>query len=343
MTLNDRVKGVYEWFKQREKELHAEAAKNEGKLEKHNIWRLSYYNHPYLILEEDNIIKERFIDVFNNCVDINDEGKITPSPAMEDDGRFSRIFTEIIEETNWRGILTNNNMFDATDQIRTYYKDGTPIGVHAFKKYTNDNGQWLLKFSKKQYVDEMFRFGRFRISPASYYARGSHLRAVKDLETARDYKLKALSEVLEGKKEIEYNGQKIPIIRGTVPIQFMMDDYYLFSTCKEISRRLPTDFESDAVLLIKDKLAFIERLKTALLAKLPGWEFLEGGVYYFDPYNDIPKDINQEFWKHFTFAYQKEHRCILRPRQLQNNFKQLSPFFVEIGALDDISEMVVIS
>ena len=68
---------------------------------------------------------------------------------------------------------------------------------------------------------------------------------------------------------------------------------------------------------------------------------MEGEVYYFDPYNDIPKDMNQEFWKHIAYAYQKEHRCVLRPRMRKGIHNALKPFFVEIGSLDDISEIVI--
>ncbi len=268
-------------------------------------------------------------------------GKISPTPMMKHDGKFGRLLIELIEETNWRGTLTKDSIADATEQITAYFKDGVPLGAQMFQGKTEVKDQWLIKYSKKEFVDEMFGFGRFRISPASYYAKGSHIRAVKDLETARDYKLKAINEVLEGESEITFSDQKIPIICGVVPLQFMMDDYYLFSTCKEISRRMPTDFDADAALIIKDRSTFIHRMRDALLKKFPEWEFMEGEVYYFDPYNDIPKDRNQEFWKHFAYAYQREHRCVLRSRYAQIGASKLKPFFLEIGPLDDISEMIV--
>lgn len=342
MSLSERAKGPYNWFKQRESELQREAANNGDRLNRHNLWRYAYYKYPYLLLQSDDVIMERFIDVFSNCIDISEEGKIIPTPMIEDNGRFARLFTELIEETNWRGILTKDSIAKATEQIRSYYVDGTPPGAMMFRDKIEVKGQWLLKFSKKEFVDDMFKYGRFRISPASYYANGHHIRAVKDLETARNYKLKALSEVLEGKAEIIISGNKIPIIDGVVPLQFMLGDYYLFSTCKEINRRMPTDFEADAVLVIKDKSAFIQRLRDVLLEKLPGWEFAEGEVYYFDPFNDVPKDKNQEFWKHIGFSYQREHRCVLRPGMQQSEYDVLKPFFVEIGALDDLSEIVTL-
>lgn len=338
MSLKGRAKGVYEWFRQREEELQRIAGNRGGKLPKHDWWRVAYYRQPYLLLESDDVIFDRFVDVFSNGLDITSEGKIAPTPMMANEGRMARLFTELIEETNWRGILTQDSIQKANEQVKSYFADGLPPGVKMFKDRTEVTGSWLLKFSKKKYVTEMYKFGRLRISPASYYAKGSHIQAVKDLETARNYRLKAINEVLEGRSSIEFKGRTIPITNGIVPLKFMMDDYYLFSTCKEINRRMPTDFDSDAALVIKDKSAFIHRLRKALIHQFPGWEFLEGEVYYFDPYNDVPKDPHQEFWKHISYAYQKEHRCVLRSRQPQSD--TLLPFFVELGPLDDISEII---
>ena len=340
MSLRGRVKNTYEWFKHRENELRNSANANGGRLKWHDGWRYEYYKQPYLLLESDDVIIERFNDVLSNGLDITVEGKIAPTPMMANNARFARLFTEIIEETNWRGILTRHSGNSATEQLHSYFKDGTPLGVKMFRDKSEVPGQWLLKFSRREFVADMYAHGRFRISPASYYAKGSHIRAVKDLETARNYKLKAINEVIKGKDEINFNGKKIPITGGVVRLEFKMDDYYLFSTCKEINRRMPTDFDADAVLVIKNRSDFIRRLRDSLLQALPAWEFIEGEVYYFDPYNDIPSNANQEFWKHISFAYQKEHRCVLRPRVRQPGNRELKPFFIELGSLDDISEMI---
>jgi len=340
MSIEGIFKGRYEFFKQKEKELHALASNSDGQLEAENFWRYSYYNYPYLLLETDSAILERFTDIFTNSLDISSEGKISITPMMENEARLDRLLIETIEETNCRGILTQDSFSEAKEVVHSYFEHGEPIGVKMFREHLTIQKQWLLKFSKKQYVKDMYKFGHFRISPASYYAKGSHIRAIKDLETARNYKLKALVDVLEGKTEIEFKGQSIPIKCGFIPLQFMMNDYYLFSTCTEVSRRMPTDFESDAVLVIKNKTEFVKRIKKALLEQCPDWEFLEGTVYYFDPYNDMPKDINQEFWKHFAYSYQREHRCILRQKGNVQPYYNLEPFFIEIGSLSDISEPI---
>lgn len=333
-----RAFGPYKFFKQKGRELVAEAEENGGSLVQHQGWRCEYYQYPYLILETDEKIAERFTDLIVNIVDISKDCKIVPTPGLKNDARLMKIFTEIIEETNWRGILTEELARNATNPISEYFNDGMPLGCRMFGSRDSVPKKWLVKYSKTKYVNEMMEFGRFRISPASEYSKGSYLKAIKDLETARPYKLKALSDLLVGGETIVAHGMEMKIQNGFIPMEFMLDNYYLFSTSKEIDRRMPTDFEADAALIIKDKSAFLHRMQRAMRLRLPNWNFLEDEVYYYDPYNDIPKDQNQEFWKHFAYSYQKEHRCVLRPPS--PHYGQLSPFFVELGSLKDITEAV---
>ena len=333
-----RAFGPYQFYKQREYELTEEASRNGNKLPRHQGWRREYYHYPYLILETDENIVERFSDLMTNIVDISRECKIVPTPGMQNDARLMRFFTEVIEETNWRGVLTKDIAKNSTNPVGAYFKDGKPLGCRMFGDREHIPGKWIVKYSKSQYVKDMHDFGRFRISPASEYSKGSYIKAIKDLETARPYKLKALSDLLNGGETVEAQGMKMKIQNGFIPLEFMIDDYFLFSSCKEIDRRMPTDFEADAALVVKNKTEFVKRIKKAMLLQFPTWCFAEGEVYYYDPYNDIPRDQNQEFWKHFSYSYQKEHRCVLRPRI--QHYGELTPFFVEIGPLGDIAEAV---
>ena len=339
LALEGNASRTYEWFKECIREYDAKREKNGGKLSMHDWWRYSYYKSPYLLLETNEAIIDRFTDIFTNSLDISSDGKITPTPMMEDDHRFARLFTEIIEETNWRRILNKNSMSVAKSQLNAYFDNGAPVGVALLNGISDDCSNCLLKFSKSGYVQDMYDRGRFKISPASYYSKGSHLRAIQDLETVRSYKLKGIDEVINGSRIFEFQGQRIEIQNGVVPIEYSIGDYYLFSTCQRVSRRMPTDFDSDAVLIVRDKGAFIDRIKFELEISWPNWEFLEREVYYYDPYNDLPTDSDQEFHKHMSYAYQKEHRCIIRPRMRIGRTPRLEPFYIELGALTDIAEM----
>lgn len=342
MTIEGQAKHAFDWYRQRAAELDKEMLGNGGKLPKHELWRRQYYEYPYLLLESNETILERFADIFTNCLDISVEGKIIPTPMLENNARLARYFTEVIEETNWRGILNKGSMQPAFVQLNEYFKDGTPLGVEMFKGLPLKQEQCLYKFSKAAFVREMMESGRFRISPASYYSKGSHIKAVKDFETERNYRLKAIQEVIQGISSIEVEGNTLEITNGVVPLGVVMEDYFLFSTCNELSRRMPTDFDANAVLIIKDKREFLCRLESELLMSYPDWEVLERDVYYYDTYNDHPRDQNQEFYKHISYAYQREHRCILRPKRTGFQKDELKPFFVELGSIEDIAEALYI-
>ncbi len=339
MFQSENVKNAYHGYKELERELLLKAQSNNGKIKRDDHWRCDYFNNPYLILEEDSVILERLSDVLSNTLDIDPKGLISMLPHDQGGGRYMRLFAELISETNWRGILTKNATPDFFNQLDSYFENGTPIGVKMFENTPEFDSNSIIKFSKKQFIEGMYYHGKFRIAPASYYAKGSHLKAIKDLETSRYFKFKALNEYISNNGIIEFEGKKIPIPNGIFPVEFKMDDYYLFSTCNDISRRMPTDFESDAALIIKDKKLFLNKLKSALLEILPAWQFLERDVYYYDPYDDASEDKDKEFWKHFAYAYQKEHRCILRSKYQLN--KPLEPIYVELGSLENIAEIVI--
>jgi hypothetical protein len=211
--------------------------------------------------------------------------------------------------------------------------------MFKYRPLTSTNG--LVKFSKSEFVKEMINYGKFRISPASEYSKGNYIKSIKDLETQRDYKISALMEFIDDGENLEMLGMNMKIQNGFIPTSFMLDDYYLFSTCTEVDRRMPTDFEADAALIIHNKKEFTNRLKESMTLKEPHWEFKESEVNYYDPYKDLPKNDDQEFQKHFAFQYQKEHRCIIRSRE--SHSRNLKPFFIELGNISDISEALYIN
>ncbi|MDP2355526.1 MAG: hypothetical protein Q8M31_05635 [Beijerinckiaceae bacterium] len=335
-----KQKNAFEWFQTRLKELEKEARDNGDQLERHDLWRRQYYKYPYLFFEDDYTVINRFSDIFFNIFEINRESKISPRTSLSSRILFFQLFTEIIEETNWRLILNSENAPSATFRIKEYFKDGIPLGCRMFGNREHIPGNWLVKYSKSEFVRDMLRNGRFKISPATEYAKGNYNRAISDLETTRHFRLKAIKERLDGETAIEFQGNSMPISNGVIPLDIEIGDYYLFSTCSEIDRRLPTDFEATSALIIKDRKRFVSLLRAAVLTKFANWSFTAGDVFYFDPYNDAPVIPELEMWKNFSFSYQKEHRCLLRRKSVTDAVGQLEPFFVELGPLMDFCEVV---
>ena len=109
--------GPYQYYKDIEAELRSKAKRNNDKLSRDDFWKLNYYHYPYLILETDEKIIERFADLVSNIVDISPECKIVQTPGIKNDARFFQFFSEIIQETNWRGILTPDSARGATSPV----------------------------------------------------------------------------------------------------------------------------------------------------------------------------------------------------------------------------------
>lgn len=101
---------------------------------------------------------------------------------------------------------------------------------------------------------------------------------------------------------------------------------------------MPTDFEADSAIIIRDPALFKQRLISAFLARFPGWSPMEGSVTYYDPYRDYRKFRVPEMAKHFGYAYQKEARIVFRsPRKVS---LPLEPVNLTIGAMTDYADLV---
>lgn len=117
-------------------------------------------------------------------------------------------------------------------------------------------------------------------------------------------------------------------------------DYFLFSLCDQIYYRLPTDFNADAALIIRDPALFTQRFISHFLARQPNWVPLHGPVTYYDPYRDHAKIKVAEMSKHFGYAYQREVRIAFRSKQAVS--AGLQPEFLKIGSMTDYAELICV-
>jgi hypothetical protein len=70
------------------------------------------------------------------------------------------------------------------------------------------------------------------------------------------------------------------------------------------------------------------------------WDRRGAPVHYVDPYNCTKDDIDVFFDKHHKFRYQREYRCAWIPSG--QSISALQPFFVELGSMRDICQLVVL-
>jgi hypothetical protein len=219
-----------------------------------------------------------------------------------------------------------------------YFEHGDPVAVKLFAGYQPPPAPFLVKYGRKEFLEPMLHEGRIRICPAAYYNDAAHIQSVQDDETRRTFFIPTFRERLEGRDFIEFQGHKVVFGDDDIVIPVICRDYFLFSLCDQIYYRLPTDFNADAALIIRDPALFTQRVVSHFLARQPGWEPMHGPVTYYDPYRDYKKVTVPEMSKHFGYTYQREARIAFRSKQPVRT--GLLPEFLKIGSLSDYAELV---
>jgi len=334
MELHEKI----EWFKYRRKEIETEASRNGGKVRRQDLWRMNYFKFPYLARMTPEQFFTRVCDVLHNQVDLDEQGRISAGPMMHNDSWMFQRWSHVIEEAGTRGGFLNEMIAAANEPLNKYYEHGQPFGVKFLEGLTKEHSGAIVKYSRRDFIERMYRFGEIRLAPASTYSDGNLLTAQQDLELRREFIIPTAEMFVNGFRHAKIEGVVHDISSGDVKISEEMEDYYVYCLCREVDRRLPTDFKADAALVIRDRRAFQRRFFDALRDKFRGWDFRNGEVTYFDPYTDYRRNKVLEMTKHFRFHYQKEFRLLVRPRRKMMH--ELEPFIISIGSLEDISTPV---
>lgn len=319
--------------------LGAKAKSKGGRLPLYERWRLNYCKKSFLYFETDEEITQLAHDAANNIQYLGEAGKIEARP-VDDEFWFKvwQTFQEAMEEMACRGIHRREIIGDRKN-FAQYFHDGEPVGLKLLEGVGFAPFEKLLKFSRPDYVSEMLNIGRFRISPASSYDNPAYNVAMADVEIERSYRVSFISEYMAGEDSIEVNRTRIPVSQGYLSVAFPLPDYFLFSTCGLPERRMLADFQSEAAPLVHRPKEFVKRMKAALHLAQPTWQLIDRPVKYYNRYRNFPSDQDQEFYKEFRLAHQAEHRVILRPNGLRH-YTKLQLFFVEIGDLSDVAEIL---
>ena len=312
-----------------------------GQLCLHEVWRHTYLAHPYLLGAPDERVAERFKSIFLNVNELSPEGKLSLVP-MEVTDEYMQVFTHLLEEYGARrdGHPPDSVIAEARLPLLKYFEAGTPIGVRMFEGYDVPKAPILVKYGKRQFLEPMIEFGELRLANAGLYNDTGHLDAIRDDETSRTFFIPTFRERLAGETHLEMGGHRQPFDDDDIVLPLVFDDYFLFSLCQHVHYRMPTDFEADSAIVIRDPELFKQRLISTFLAKFPDWTPMEGNVTYYDPYRDYTKFRVPEMAKHFGYAYQKEKRIVFRaPKRLS---KPLEPVNLNIGSMRDYADLVTI-
>ena len=334
MRLLERI----EHFNRQVRHYRQQSANNSGKLPRSDAWTHWYCEEPYLIRNSDVELYKRWTEIFLNQFEIDEAGRISPKPGATNDYWLMQKFTHLMAEISSRGGLRSDLTEQGNEEYRKYFIDGPPVGISLFKSFNTLKGG-LVKFSKTPFVEDMLKYGRFRISPASHFLDPSLLVSQQDAELIREFRLSTIKPWQNGFDTVELDGKYYPA-NEDISISIACDDYYLLCFCREIDRRLPTDFEADAALIVTDRKRFTRLFFDKIREKFNSSEQWHGDVKYYDPYLDYKRHKIVERMKNYRYYYQKEYRYVVRPKNYPD--APLEPFFIEIGPMHDFAEAVYV-
>ena len=193
------------------------------------------------------------------------------------------------------------------------------------------------KFGRREHIVNAFDRGALRIAPASSYDDPSlnSAQADKELEhvaiTPNEHLIfKLYAQDADG-NEIEAPVRKKELFR-----YMLVPDFYVWCCGLGYDARLFHEFQADTVLIVRDKEKFRTRLSTPVARTLPKQNMTDGPLRYYDPYTIRREELVPIFSKHFRYLYQNEYRFAWDAPSGET----IKPFFVELGPLHDIAEVL---
>ncbi|WP_398473140.1 hypothetical protein [Tardiphaga sp.] len=316
------------------------AAKQHGALQRHETWRHEYASFPYLLGAPDERLDSRFRDVFINQTELSPDAKLGLLP-IGDEHAFMAKFTHLLEEYALRTghpLPRPEVISAARAPALKYFANGEPIATKIFSGYSIPTTPFTVKYGRREFLEPMQRTGRLRICPASYYNDVTHNVAIKDDEIHRTFFIPTFRERLNGVHHTMVQGHRLDYGDDDIVLPVEAPNYFLLSLCDSIYYRMPTDFDADAALIIRDPNRFAQRVISSFLARYPSWKPHYGPVTYYDPYRDFTKMRVHQMSKHFGYAYQREVRIVMEAYRTPR--ETLQPEFLNIGPMDDYAELL---
>ncbi|WP_207457269.1 hypothetical protein [Azospirillum sp. SYSU D00513] len=275
-----------------------------------------------------------------NLTTVSPEGLISVHGLGGKSVLWSQKMTDLITECSRRGIDPVDLDSDLSG-IPFLQKGSLEIAkrnASLHKAWSGKPGYY--KYTQKEYAESFLRKGLMRIAPASSYNNASYNSAIKDDEltiksfiSPYDYDLGFIDPYylrIAPERCHMFIDQKKP------------SDHYLFCISVSFDLRYFFDFGCNACICIHNQEEFKTRLVNAVSQKLQNWHVSMGPAEYMDPYfitTLLPGNSPEMYFiKDFEYMYQSEHRLVAIPPAYHN--AEMSPFFVELGSLEDIARIV---
>lgn len=306
---------------------------------------IDYRRERYLEALPDNELTDRAADAMLNVYDFSEAQKLDVN--LDDQATVQALsrMGEVMEEVRlrrgeisadwYRELAKRWGLPKTPDKIRAALAG---IRKHSSSLPEGGIADGVAKYGEVSHMEEALERGRFLISPASRYTEDPSLnRAQSAVELEFEYPVdlkRTRFELLSEDRKTNFG--PIPMTSAKVTHRFSTN-VYVFCSSRRLGPRLFNDFDADACLLIRDRHAFMSRLVAATTTLLPDWRVLAFDVNYLDPFSKDARAARPVFTKPIRYQYQHEHRVIWVPPTTKD---ALDPFFVEIGSLSDIAEVI---
>lgn len=305
------------------------------KVTRSEYWTMHYYSAPYLQHLTQDELNERFADIHNNLLTIEENRQIGVLKADEASDYWSAAFSHAVSESGLRGGLQGNW------QKKLNYPDYNWVGIDKVSEIVNRlnlrAGDYLVKYGEEQWMKAAFENGNIRISAASSYKDSSLNRAIRDNELELSIKPHfGIKNIVLEQLEGDLMNPVLPA-RSGIEIIKSPTDYYVYCLGSEFSLRMFPEFKADACLIITKPQIFIERVFDGMQKQIPDWDGFGVGVKYIDPVNVTKDEVDIFYAKNFRFAYQKEYRLIWTPPAPTFD---LNPIDLVLGDLSDCCEYI---
>ena len=325
--------------------------------EQHNAWVREYGTNPYCRLETREELHQRYQDIRVNTLVLKPSGKL----GLTTDENWYRLQQHVITELLLRGEPpTPSNRHPRVPEAQPFFDGELCRKAASVVSARHTDHDVLVKYGRREHLEALFRNGHVYLNSARHYNESVHNQAVRDDELAVAFKggyvratdpIQLYDKSRPPSKSVAERGvgfrpiYELPGLRvheyATSTIR-MQTDYWMFCLADVLDQRLFADFQTDCCLIIRRK-PFVDRLLRAATFQLRNMDRYFDRVRYVDPLGAWPagvrvtRSIPIHMTKVFRYAYQREVRFALLPRNFQ---ERLEPRSLRIKPIADIAEFV---
>jgi hypothetical protein len=279
-------------------------------------------------------LRVRTKEILNNMVILSNKGQISLHGRNETGNYWMVKWTDALEEFALRYGPYPNGFSDGSMKDAPIVNPTYPASPPAKDAIGSIQENCIYKFGKNEHLAAMFKYGRIRIAPASYYADPSLNNAIQDDELS--FIVESRADQLKIQDEM---GQRIHSF-GKVTFHLKSEtNYYVHCFAAQYTYREYEDFEAETCIVITEPRKLFQKMMKAVRVLKPDFKGFSTPVKYLDPLTCDPNDINIFISKHFRYSYQNEVRTIWLPNSPTEN---LEPFFIEVGSLQNFAKFITI-